>query len=71
MKRKPTAELKKRLGNKIKLNRLRTAFKRRETSTHITAPVDAGRAYDHGRGADDNQMGESEFERELNIPWKR
>jgi hypothetical protein len=72
MKKRPSEELKRRLGNKIKLNRLRTAFKRRENSTHITAPrdVDGGRD-GRGRHGTDDLMGENEFERELGIPWKR
>jgi hypothetical protein len=72
MKRQPSEELKKRFGQRLKINRLRTAFKRRERASNITAPMDVDATRDgHGRYGTDALMGETEFERELEIPWKR
>jgi len=71
MKRQPSAELKKRLGDKLRLSRLKTAFKRRESASNITAPQDPTAGHWRANPDDAEQMNESEFERELAIPWKR
>jgi hypothetical protein len=71
MKNKPSEELKRRFGLRIKVNRLKTAFKRRESANNITAPMDPHAGRWKGHPDDDNQMNETEFERELEIPWKR